>query len=296
MSARPNSPELAVAATSLAVLAAIAVLWFAWCAASAPIGRALWAQPDSQSYAANRCQASKAQEAGRFAIEGQPGSNGVHGASKSQHPEGHPSVTDWCDLAAQERMAISADNAARWTFWAMVAAWVGVAVLVPTLIYTALAVRVSRRVGQAETRAYLAISIEPLDGLPPEKAKVIVKNHGVTPARNLKWGATFEILPHPLFQQSGVAIDIKGTSPHFEKGVTNSLASGETHSNDTTRSGSDGPPLEHAAAIGLTHRYYVIGDVIYSDVFDEEHFTEFCQSWDPAIGDWVIAERHNRAT
>lgn len=273
----------------------VAIIFLAWFGATASVG-GLSADPHEQSYAAERCKAAAYADAKLHPTEREAGGSRVGARKEQYNSDPGPSTTDWCVLAVQERMAVSAENAANWTWWAMFAAWAGVALLLPTLVYTGLAVGVSRRVGQAETRAYISVTFEPLTDVNPQEAKVTFRNDGVTPARNIRWGGTLLVLPHPLFLRPGVNVSIENTAPYFDIEVTNSLPSRGSQTVLVPREGFRDADLAKRAAQGVTHRYHAVGDVTYTDVFGQEHVTQFCQSWDPRECKWVISERHNLAT
>jgi hypothetical protein len=167
------------------------------------------------------------------------------------------------DLIAQRDAANAAADSAWWSraqFWASLAAIFG---LVWTLIET-------RRIGQAQTRAYINVVSGIVSNFGADKVPIItihIKNGGVTPARNVDTATI------------GHCGDIKDIIPKISFDglpVHNSdIGAGE---GNTLQVSPDGALKQsHIDKINVgTGAIWGYGRVTYVDVFGKRHFTNFC--------------------
>lgn len=104
---------------------------------------------------------------------------------------------DWCDLAAQQSMAEST-RGMHWAAWATVAfTGIGAFLIWQTLLATQDTVAETRRIGEAQTRAYLSISkvkFEIIDQINPAASiRFRVSNTGNSPGKDIFIRLSFSI-------------------------------------------------------------------------------------------------------
>ncbi|MFC3302422.1 hypothetical protein [Parvularcula lutaonensis] len=165
------------------------------------------------------------------------------------------------DLQAQERMA-------RWTVWIGVATWVGIALLSWTLWETRRVTVETKRIGEAQTRAYLSII----------KPKIIIHdymvwgvvadvvNSGNSPAKNVevKTGPMmFDVHGNPLCRMAGVG---PPALPDFETDTSRlgSIAAGTKGRGVWFTGDYEGHPF---AEVPDWAKMYVAASVRYQTVF-----------------------------
>lgn len=106
----------------------------------------------------------------------------------SQSNEELPDQPDWCDLAAQQKMAedTAGMHLAAWA--GVMSGLAGVLLLVWTLVETRNSVAVAREIGEKQTRAYVGLSkINCGGGHPFPTYTVVIRNSGQSPAKNLRF-------------------------------------------------------------------------------------------------------------
>ena len=126
------------------------------------------------------------------------------------------------DLAAQEQIAA----------WAPAVFWVALAELIVTsagvvIVWMTLQaawedISESRRIGQAQVRAYVSIKAVVVDfmtdfvpGLAVARINIVAKNHGQSPARNFVWRPTLQFISGNQLRQRGIGetwVGIPGAS------------------------------------------------------------------------------------
>lgn len=185
--------------------------------------------------------------------------------------------TDWCDLAAQQSMAEST-NWMNWAAWAGVIFTVaGVFLVWRTLIATQDTVAVTRKIGEAQTRAYLSVLDfeSEVTGNPEPKitVKITLKNFGQTPARNVRFNVAWASGPPPFPAElhKKVITDADGRGSigpgmEFFAGVATHVFSekDKTMSHDEIGKILDGKS-----------KFWIFGVIEYDDVFGSEHRTRF---------------------
>ncbi len=152
-----------------------------------------------------------------------------------------------------------------------------------------------------QMRAYLSVNIhrgmyqDRKNGLKFEINPSLL-NSGHTPAHNLKYWATAEILPFPLPDNFEFPVPIN-KSP-------NSYVLHPNHGIELNALVNDFVPDGEVEAIklGTERRVHIWGIVTYDDVFGESHMTKFCHSlfW-VKVGDQEVirgtySNHHNEAT
>ena len=190
-------------------------------------------------------------------------------SDSNQKYEGQP---DWCDLAAQHSMAEST-RGLHWAAWATVLfTGVGAFLIWQTLLTTQQTVRETRRIGEAQTRAYVIVS--DVDGERVENDNVLevkaqIENCGQTPAKNLRVvGDIFcDIYPserdfESLFLECDAIINVKQVLG--------------AKSNIPFHFRIEGSLSNYLALISKgTHAIYLYGSITYQDIFGEAHKTNF---------------------
>ncbi len=175
------------------------------------------------------------------------------------------------DLAAQQEMAYWAE----WMFWSSGAGAIA-SVFAAWLLYRTL--RATRISSEIQLRAYVAATVTALSRFSPdEKVEIVfeVKNHGQTPASNVRCFAKIQVWPFPLpddFDMGKIEDPIKGTfslAPTAGRHVA--CASGS--------------PIDRATVNEIlnegTVRVYLAGKVLYEDMFGKKRETRFCVSTGP---------------
>lgn len=119
--------------------------------------------------------------------------------------------SDYCDLAAQYMAARSAQASSYWAALTFAATAVGVLLLWYTLRETRAVTITTREIGQKQVRAYLSAEPESawVHDFPWVKkvvhvgGKVTIKNHGASPARNIRCIVTYFFNGKPVGPLSG---------------------------------------------------------------------------------------------
>lgn len=125
--------------------------------------------------------------------------------------------------------------------------------------------------GERELRAYVFVSDEPpmgCDSNGDPQAKILVTNHGRTPATELQCCAHMALQRFPL--------DVTLEPPSFDGGSKSSLAPGAPPFRLFPNRGSPLNDAEKAAIIAGQAAIFLWGEVVYVDVFRRERKTKFC--------------------
>ncbi len=278
-------------------------------------GYANWSsyQPDEQksSYADRQCDKYKLEHSKlQWPVVGKLDKSRSSNNGANQPDSKKKDDTDWCDLAAQERMAES-------TFWMMVAAWaafiltfIGVWLLIRTLYYTRDTAESARSAAEAawetnktysvafkqEQRAYVGIEkiefefgSEP-DGYRPaplNKAGVIYRDFIVTKVKNFGHTPAYDVSVYcgatgvPFLHRLPTAFDIderiarNGDSSNI---ITSALLNRDQ--SEIIKSGIlDARPFW--AAERRENTIFVFGRIYYKDAWQRSWSTRFCYTWEP---------------
>jgi len=233
--------------------------------------------------------------------------NATTSGQKTSHGnQNNEGELDWCDLAAQHSMAEST-RGLHWAAWATVGfTGFGAFLRWQTLIATQQTVKVTREIGQAQTRAYLGMDTASENLIKIDNPKIgnrvcvkfCLKNFGNSPAKNFRYAAMCKFQEHPI-NSSGIHTAI----PKDDSGVSkaNVHASGIMTCEAFTEE-----PLESGNAKILVgngnKRLYLIARVDYTDVFDQDQFINICLYFESSIkdqgghayiGNWYQAEDYN---
>jgi hypothetical protein len=198
--------------------------------------------------------------------------------------------------------------------WSLSDKIAGIASFVAFLQFWALffTLRIMRSTAQRQLRAYISFTPQVLMNAYPQRkpiAKFKIKNTGQTPAYNIRYITTLEILPHPMVDHQGDLVSpgheptpIAGRPIHSQEHID-----GEAHAEN---------PLtfeDFQRMNGPDHRLYLAGIVWYEDIFGVTRKTKFCVyiggpefadiataahvSGQPVQSlDWSFSHVHNEAT
>lgn len=195
----------------------------------------------------------------------------------------------WRDLAAQEGMSY-----ASWA--AVVLTAVGVALIWRTLVHTRRAaefagaaveegrratsaaedaVAVTRESAERQLRAYISAHIRNLKIIGKGKqasVTVDMKNHGQTPAKNLRYHAMTAVMPYPL-PENFIFPELPGISDSRD-----TIHPGVTHNGYAwPRRNFTEEEIDYIIK-GESPRLYAFGIIYYEDIFGQTRTTEFCIS------------------
>ena len=175
------------------------------------------------------------------------------------------------DLLAQERMAY-------WTTWLAFLTALGLGALIWTLRLTRQTVDVTREIGDKQTRAYIDVWSAKMISPNSEtditwhsdrgiKAKILIKNFGMTPARNVKIIRSEKTIGKLLLDTFDTTPLDRQIPTAFTLAPNASIA---INVDNILRE-------EEWNEIGLENAYIMmLGHIEYEDVFNVSHFTDFC--------------------
>ncbi|MCK5644552.1 MAG: hypothetical protein KAJ19_27385, partial [Gammaproteobacteria bacterium] len=180
-------------------------------------------------------------------------------------------------------------------YWAMILTMISAAGIIISAIavwavflslsQTRTAISDTKKIGQAQVRAYLSFTLEKSKGDMtigfdnPEGATVefTIVNSGLSPARTVRYLAAINIMEHPIGHNNDLVWASEGQI----------LPGGSMHQGQEwgcSASGTkvfDTQTVADAFAPNSETRIYLFGVIEYTDVFDKPQKTRFCYYLDP---------------